>query len=664
MTIAKPVLAWEYPAQIKEGQQNTLRLLALYRIVADISTLNSNPMKKTLPVLQVLFLFIFLPGTRAWAQINAYAKVTAVAGTVLSLSNAKTTYHTFAAGEQIIVMQMQDSVIGSDTTDNASFGTVAHIVNAGKYEVATINSVAGMPASMTLAAPLKNTYNTGANASVQIISFNTLSATNYTTVANITGVAWDGNVGGVVAFQVGGTLTLANSVNADGLGFRGGAFSTMYESSCEPNVYDTVSSHYAYKGEGIYASPTINYTKHTGRAPLLNGGGGGSDDNAGGGGGSNYTAGGQGGQGWTCTPGNASGGLGGIALGAYITGSRIFMGGGGGGGQENNNVGTAGAAGGGIVLIKANTLTTSCTGSVKISAAGLAAATSGNDGAGGAGAGGTIVLQVNTFSVPSGCPLTVQANAGNGGNVGDPNAHGGGGGGGQGAVIYSSSIPTTNVTSTTNNGIGGLNSSSAGAASAGSGSGTNNAGILLTSTVLPINFISFTAEKNEKDVILNWTTGTANQHVSFNVQRSADGISFQTIGTVNGIADAASQNDYSFTDRNPSAGTNFYRISAIGLSGGETYSTIISVKFSGSTQPFNIFPNPSNGQFSIRVQVANDQPFSVSIEDLAGRRVYAGVFQSSGSLIPIRIGKPLAPGIYVVRLKGNGPDRTGKLIMK
>lgn len=241
------------------------------------------------------------------AQINAYAKVTSVAGTTLNLSNVNQTYHTFAAGEQIVVMQMQDNVIGSNTSNNSSFGSVSTIANAGIYEFATINSVAGMPASLTITGSLVNTYNTSATASVQIISFNKLSTTHYTTSSNITGVAWNGSVGGVVAFQVGGTLTLANSVSADGLGFRGGSLNTNYEVTCEPNVYDTSSSNYAYKGEGIYASSGRNYTNQTGRAPLLNGGGGGSDDNGGGGGGGNYTAGGAGGQGWTCSSATASG---------------------------------------------------------------------------------------------------------------------------------------------------------------------------------------------------------------------------------------------------------------------------------------------------------------------------------------------------------------------
>ena len=597
-----------------------------------------------------------------WAQINAYARVTAVSGTTLSLSDVNQTYHTFAAGEQIIVMQMQDTVIGADTLDNVSFGTMGSIANAGKYEVATISSVGGMPSSLTITGGLSNVYNTNANTRVQVISFNMLSTTNYTTASSITGVAWNGQVGGVVAFQVGGTLTLGSSVTADGLGFRGGAVnSTAYEVTCEPNVYDTTSTKYGFKGEGIYASPTISYTSHTGRGPLLNGGGGGSDDNGGGGGGGNYTSGGQGGQGWTCTTGTASGGLGGVALGAYTTGSRIFMGGGGGGGQQNNSVATGGKAGGGIVLIKADVLTTTCSGSVAISANGLAGATSGNDGGGGGGAGGTIVLQVNTFTIPSSCPLNLQSSGGNGGNVGDARAHGGGGGGGQGAIVYTAAIPTTNVTSSAANGTGGLNSNSAGASSAGSGGGTDNSGVI-TSTVLPIEFISFAAVRSGGDVLLDWSISVVSQSVSFRVWRSADGQNFHAIATLPG--DVA-ENSYSFTDAGPGTGTWYYRIESVDVSGRSTFTPVIPVDLSGMTNAFALFPNPSSsGRCTIRMQQASDLSFLVEIEDLSGKILYMQSSRPAGHLIDVVTDKRLAAGIYIVRLTGNGYMQVAKLVVR
>ena len=610
----------------------------------------------------LLALLLLSPAVRS--QINAYARVTALSGATLNLSYANQAFHTFAVGEQIIIMQMQDTVIGADTAHNATFGMISSIANAGVYEVATISSVAGMPASMVLTGPLTHTYNTNTNARVQIISFNSLGTSGYTTTSTITGIAWNGNIGGVVAFQVGGKLTLNNKVTADGLGFRGGAFSADYEVRCEPSVYDTTSSNYAYKGEGIYASPTISYTTHNGRAPLVTGGGGGSDDNAGGGGGGNYTAGGQGGQGWTCNTASASGGFGGVSLLSYITGNRVFMGGGGGGGQENNNVGTAGTAGGGIIIIKADTLTTSCSGSDTLTASGVVGTTSGNDGAGGGGAGGTIVLKITTYSVPASCPLTVQSNGGNGGNVGDANSHGGGGGGGQGAIVYSNAIPTTNITSNTTNGTGGLNSSSAGASSAANAAGVNNSGVVVTAVTLAVDFLSFSAQRNGQDADLSWTTGPVLQPVTFSIQRSKDGVSFEPIGSVAAPASSESDNSNEYTDLKPGEGKVFYRIAETEFSGRVIYSSVVSLDFSGSTNVFGIYPNPSSGSFTIRLTESTTSSVPITIEDMIGNTVYTGVIPASSTQVPVSTGRRLASGIYIVRLINEGRPQIGRLLIR
>ena len=614
-------------------------------------------MKNYTPTLLLLLWPFFIQ-----AQINAYARVTSVSGASFTLSNVNQTYHTFSAGEQIIVMQMQDTVLGANTINDSTFGTIANIANAGKYEVATIGSVAGMPSSLTITAPLANIYNT--NASVQIISFNLLGASGYTTSSNITGLAWNGSVGGIVAFQVKGKLTLANAVNADGLGFRGGAVNTVsYELRCEPGVYDTTSPKYGFKGEGILFSPTITYTSHTGRAPLANGGGGGSDDNGGGGGGGNYTSGGSGGEGYSCTVANASGGLGGAGLTSYSSGSRIFMGGGGGGGQQNNTVATAGKAGGGIILIKADSVTTNCSGGLSISASGLSVPGNGNDGAGGAGGGGTIILHATYFIVPPSCPLTVQANGGNGGNVSNPNSHGGGGGGGQGTVVFPVAIPTINVSAQAANGTGGLNSSGPGASHAGSGGGTSDAGVVVSGSVLNLEFYSFSATRKENSVLVSWSAGGSDRPVTFHVQRAEDGINFQTVADLNGSADGKS--NYSFTDIRPFTGIAFYRIEAIDPSGKNNYSTIALVRMEGDPATFSIFPNPSDGRFSIRVNAPGDPYCMVTIGNLAGETVYAQVCRPSNGLVNISAGKRFPGGIYIVCLNiGGGITRLGKLLIR
>ncbi|HTF06458.1 MAG TPA: T9SS C-terminal target domain-containing protein, partial [Bacteroidia bacterium] len=302
----------------------------------------------------------------AQTPVNGYGRVAAIAGSTLTVTNVSETYDTFEDGEFVIVMQMQDDVIGGNTGNSATFGDVSAIQSAGLYEVAIIAShteVSFLPNTITLASALSNTYHTGVNACVQIISYPTLGSPNYTSPASgISASLWDGNTGGVTAFRVNGILTIGGSINADGAGFRGGSKNvTNGYTGCDGTTYrTTVGTRYAGKGEGIYLNTNAGYA--AGRGKMLNGGGGGNDVNAGGAGGGNYSAGGDGGIGWTpagtgCSPG--VGGLGGTFLSAYISGSRLFMGGGGGGGHENDGVGTAGSNGGGLVLIRANSIATS-----------------------------------------------------------------------------------------------------------------------------------------------------------------------------------------------------------------------------------------------------------------------------------------------------------------
>ena len=225
-----------------------------------------------------IFLAVLFVSTQmaVFAQVNAYARVTGISGTVLNVSNVNEVYHTFNAGEKVVVMQMQDNVIGG-TANDADFGSLGSIGSAGLYEVATISTVT--PTTITLTAPLLTTFATGTNASVQVISFRLLGSPNYTTTANITALDWDGNVGGVVAIQVNGVLTLAHSITANGAGFRGGDTSNNQGTvDCNIEWITSNRSESGEKGEGIYLR-TSNAQRY-GRAKILNGGGGGNRHNA------------------------------------------------------------------------------------------------------------------------------------------------------------------------------------------------------------------------------------------------------------------------------------------------------------------------------------------------------------------------------------------------
>ncbi|WP_027418001.1 T9SS type A sorting domain-containing protein [Crocinitomix catalasitica] len=569
-----------------------------------------------------LFIALLLSCSSSFSQIiNGYARVTGISDRVFTLNNVNETGDTFEDDEWVVVMQMQDDVIGI-TTNTADFGSLGSISSAGLYEIRQIEShteSGGEPATITLRTSPVNSYNIGDNSRVQIITFPELGSPNYTTTGNMTSQQWNGNIGGVLAFEVEGTLTLEHNLDADEDGFRGANANAGSSSGCDGSAnYIRASHEYsADKGEGIYRVNDATY--EAGRAKILNGGGGGNSHNAGGGGGGNFSAGGLGGPGYpTCSP--SAGGIGGLYLSNHISASRIFMGGGGGAGEGNNDYATNGADGGGIILIKANEIeTVSCAGvSITANAESILIAP-GNDGGGGGGAGGSIVFEVETWSIAGGCPLTIQANGGNGGSVGSSATHGGGGGGGQGTIIFSSAEPTVNVNLETQNGTGGCNNNSDPCSSrADSGAGVDDLGIFDALTgPLPIELVKFEGLFNENEVQLDWKTSSESNNDFFTIYKSKDGNKWEILTKVKGAGNSTLPKKYQTFDFNPHHGINYYKLEQTDFDGSIEAHGIISVVVSGNKA--RIYPNPTTGKITIEKEFID--LYDMYLTDILGRKI-------------------------------------------
>ncbi len=606
--------------------------------------------------------------------INVYARVTAVSGTSLTITGAT---GTFTTGEAI-VMQMQDSTIGTNTGNNTGFGNLGNIRSAGLSEVVTISAVTST--TITLSGSLKNAYHFNNNSRVQIISYPTMGGGgNYNVNSDLTAAAWNGATGGVLAFKVTGRLTLNANISVDGKGFRGGAMgaNAPADYTCDPNTYydnagGVSTTYYGYKGEGIHNTNGV-YT--VARGKVLNGGGGGNYNNTGGGGGGNLTAGGIGGTGWSCSSTTTGAGIGGIDLSTYISGTRFFMGGGGGGGQQNNGVGSNGANGGGIVMIYANSIrsTAGCNssaGNVYISAKGNSAANAGNDGAGGGGAGGTVLIQAASYSANGSCPININTSGGNGGNVNDGGEHGGGAGGGKGVTIMSGVVGTpTNVSITDNEGIGGTNSNVSGAPAAANGAPSSGSGIggtvFTPNTVLPVVLSSFEASPVKSTAVLQWQAAVESGFDYYQVERSTDNaVTYSNVGRVNA---KGSNSFYSFTDNLSNVNLNgvkiYYRLKMVDINGNVDYSTakVVSFAAQGNSITIKSFPNPATAMVYITSSgIKSNEAVSTTIHDMQGRvvKTIKNTPVVANNTIAVSIDE-FSKGQYIFTINGaNGEEHT------
>lgn len=336
--------------------------------------------------------------------------------TSLSATNAS-----FVAGQYILIHQSRGTGVGT-------------------WELNKIASyVAG---TITTVLPLSNSYTDSGGDQSQVRVVPQYSQVTIASGKIYSAKAWNGDVGGILAFMCNGRLSVSGgTISAIGVkgdsgiptpgGAVGGGFRGGVGHSANPSQ--------ANQGEGTLGAGAGN-TAANGSGGGGAGGGPGASSGAGGGGGANGGIGTNGIGGTT-----RSGGSGGTTSGSADFSTTITFGGGGGGGTNDGGGGETiggGGSGGGILMIFAASLVNTGT----ITASGGAGGDAGSDGGGGgAGAGGSIFLKTQGIT-------TLGTFTADGGSAG---ANGGGSGGTGRIRIESCSTPTGSPSPTASQSTGG-----------------------------------------------------------------------------------------------------------------------------------------------------------------------------------------------------------------
>lgn len=124
----------------------------------------------------------------------------------------------------------------------------------------------------------------------------------------------------------------------------------------------------------------------------------------------------------------------------------------------------------------------------------------------------------------------------------------------------------------------------------------------------PVDLISFKGTAMQTHNLLEWQTASETNNAYYEMQRSADGRSFGAIGErVSGAGDSKSTRIYSFRDKLPIAGINYYRLKQVDFDGTFTLSHIVAVQ--SKRAGITLYPNPvskelfvkTNGKFQYRI---------------------------------------------------------------
>jgi hypothetical protein len=187
---------------------------------------------------------------------------------------------------------------------------------------------------------------------------------------------------------------------------------------------------------------------------------------------------------------------------------------------------------------------------------------------------------------------------------------------------------------------------------------------------LPVEILSFEANKNEQEINLKWVTTSEINNDYFTIERSVDTKIWKEILITVGAGNSSQILEYFETDYHPLKGISYYRLKQTDYNGEFSYSNIVPVKYvkNNITSELNLFPNPLNAGSTLYIEFKDifELKLLVVLRDMKGREYYSKVIINveDGKLIGVPTVKTIPDGIYLVTASSKNQIYGQKLIIR
>ncbi len=162
---------------------------------------------------------------------------------------------------------------------------------------------------------------------------------------------------------------------------------------------------------------------------------------------------------------------------------------------------------------------------------------------------------------------------------------------------------------------------------------------------LPVELITFTGHVDNKFNILEWTTASEKNNAYFILEKSHNGINFDSLAKINGAGNCNIVLNYAYTDELPFDGNNYYRLKQTDFNGTYHYSNIILLHSKNSiAYSHTYFPNSNE----LEVVVNNTGNKTIELIDNNGRKILST--NTTENKIKINTAK-LAKAVYFLSIK-------------
>jgi hypothetical protein len=160
---------------------------------------------------------------------------------------------------------------------------------------------------------------------------------------------------------------------------------------------------------------------------------------------------------------------------------------------------------------------------------------------------------------------------------------------------------------------------------------------------LPVSLLAFDVTAQNDFNRVTWTTASERDNDFFIVQRSANGLVWETIGLVDGSGTTNEVHDYVFDDKTPLPGISYYRYKQVDFNGEFEFSPVASVERELSANFPDFYPVPTSEHFYIQLNL--NEINALRVKDNLGREVSFDLEQIDNSTSRLTL-KQADAGVY------------------
>lgn len=176
------------------------------------------------------------------------------------------------------------------------------------------------------------------------------------------------------------------------------------------------------------------------------------------------------------------------------------------------------------------------------------------------------------------------------------------------------------------------------------------------SAPLAVSLLYLKAKLADHQTLLNWATATESGNDHFEIERSANGRDFEFLSSVPGAGNSNGIQYYAYTDKNPMAGINYYRLKQVDNNSHFTYSSVVTVNAGINPGQFmTVYPNPASGNIKLSFTLLKNQECLLQITDMSGKLLQNKSIRCVAGLNEMELNIASLPaGFYTISITDSG----------